>query len=83
MSPISDILFLQFISEIFDFWGRMCMHFFTLDFLPFFCKFNCSLKGTENHTLAQCSDETPNDFQHLIYGRSLSYTGACVKTGQR
>lgn len=64
----------------------MCI-FFLLEvcgvFFPsIFCKFNCSLKGTENRTLAQCSDETPNDFQHLIYGHSLNYTGACVKTGQ-
>lgn len=63
----------------------MCVCFLTLDIFPpsVFCKFNCSLKVTEKHTLAQCSDETPNDFEHLIYGHNLSYTGTCVKTGQR
>lgn len=59
----------------------MCV-FLTIAGFCLSCKFNCSLKGTQNHTRA-CSDETPNDFQHLIYCHSLSYTGTCVRIGQR
>lgn len=60
------------------------MDFYSDFFLPaVFSKFKWSLRGTENHTLPQCSDETPHDFQHLINRHSLSYTGAGVKTGQR